>query len=166
MGSNLLRGMGRGQVSLSCGCAELQCAHQVKASDLSRQEMERMVAAMAQRRHPAVAEDTVIFDHFPIRDTNNHFPLYTLTMVGMAAAIFDLENQHNQTVTWQMLGGSYPEPTAMGLIGVSGTIAATTREPIVTNIYSKFLTLRLNYATAPTSGFVHVLARANPRFED
>lgn len=121
-----------------------------------------LVPEIVQRR----PQRLVLFDRLSVRDTRNYYSSEipgALYLPGMASWGFEIDNQCNQTVTWQIIGGSYPGPTTMGLVGASGSIGATTLEPIATDLYLQYLSLRINYATAPTSGQINVRAWADPR---
>lgn len=111
-------------------------------------------------------QNLVLFDRFAPRDTRTYYPTQqpgALFLPGMSSWSFDIDNQTDQTVTWNLISGTYPEPSSMGDVGASGTIVTLTRVPILTDIWDRYLSVRINFAIAPTTGQINVWAKADPR---
>lgn len=90
-----------------------------------------------------------LFYNLQIRDTISHYPGYMLELRKAKAWSFEIQNKLNQSVQCFLIGGD-----AQGDIGSNVTISAGSTQPIVTNIWSNKLGIRLICSTAPTSGFV------------
>ncbi len=98
--------------------------------------------------------DIVFFNAEAITDTNNHRPPSgaVMDLRGARNWSFEIQNDHDQAVTIEIIGGSNRSPDAMGLLGVSVAIAANTVEPIATDIFLPFMSLQASYAVGPGSG--------------
>lgn len=104
----------------------------------------------------------VLFDGLAIIDTANHDPL---VMVDLSKAdpsgswMFDVWNDHNQILTFNVIAALTNDPASAGLTGNTGTIAAVTREPIINDTWAPFVGIRVNYAVAPTTGQLTIRAQ-------
>ena len=98
----------------------------------------------------------VIFDALEIRDGNNHRPAEVTSVLDLRAArywSFEIQNDHDEALTIELIGGSNRTPDGMGLLGVTLVIAANTIEPIATDIWLPFMSMQASYVTSsPTSG--------------
>lgn len=97
----------------------------------------------------------LLFDGVEIRDTASHRPLESDALLDLRGArnwSFEIQNDHDQAVTVEVIGGSNRTPAGMGLLGISVAIAANTIEPIATDIWLPFMALQTSYSVQPASG--------------
>jgi len=96
-----------------------------------------------------------LFDRYPIRDTNTHFPIRLAPLSGMRWWAFEVFNDLNQSVNVYPIGGFGDNPRS-GRIGTYQTIAANTLEPIVTDDWLPWYGCRVDCSTAPTTGTLSI----------
>lgn len=100
-----------------------------------------------------------LMDRQKIRDTRIYLPAMLMNLAEAVAWGFEVQNNHDQAVMVQMIGGSVGVPGSVGVVGsaISTTIAAHTTAPIAVNIWLPFIGARVSYASAPASGDITVL---------
>lgn len=117
------------------------------AMEVSRQLGGLVVPNLVKKRY-------TLFDHRVIKDTKIYFPDVLMDLSLGIAWGFDIDNAQDQTVTVELIGGG--DPSSMGLVGSSGSVAAGTIQPLATNIWLPFLGVRISYASAPSAGNITV----------
>lgn len=110
---------------------------------------------LEQRRY-YVTRRFVLFDRKKIRDTGTYYPRLLLDLSNADGWGFEVDNRHNQAMTVELIGGSGGSPASAGLVGVSATIASSTKEPVATNIWLPWLGIRVTYSASPTEGDLEI----------
>ena len=102
-----------------------------------------------------------IFDRHAIRDANDHHPLDLVPIhEARGRAFFDVDNDHDQQLTVEIVGSGVNDPAGAPLTGSTGTIAANTRRSVVTDIWAPWLGLVARYSTPPTTGSLTIEGHA------
>lgn len=99
---------------------------------------------------PTTGQDKV-FDALEIRNTSDHLSSVS-TAVGFVPKTLIVENDLDQTVTFQLEGSSLEAFTKVIDVGSTFTVAATTNDYQTLSDYFPYLRVKATCATAPTTG--------------
>ena len=106
----------------------------------------------------------LLFDAQDIRDVLTHRPLILLDLGLAKLWTFEADNGLNQAVTIAMVGGLANDPAGVGNVGLSQSLAANTREPIISDTWAPYLGVTVLAALAPTTGSITI--RGQVQVED
>ena len=101
-----------------------------------------------------------IFTKTPFRDTVTHDGRFMIQMVDNSDIFFEVVNTHDQAVTVELVTGSCGGYVGATRIGLPETIAANQSEGFTVaadSTWGPWIGIQINFAVAPTSGFVTVM---------
>lgn len=98
----------------------------------------------------------VLFDAQAIRDVLVHRPLVLLNLEMAKFWAFDADNRLDQAVTIAMVGSLVNDPANAGDVGLSSTLAANTRQPVINGTWAPYVGLTVTAPVAPTSGSITI----------
>jgi len=125
----------------------------VRAEGAAPSLAEPSVAPVPRLRKTAI---DVLFDAAEIRDTATHRPLVLLSLERGKVWAFDADNRLDQAVTIAMVGSVNNDPANAGNIGISASLAAGTREPVINDTWAPYIGVTVAAAVAPTSGSITI----------